>query len=97
MLACVTDAMEQPDFDVVDRALVDVTDLTDYEVQPAARQLLVVHLAGLFTSREGLRVSVIYSDAALGELAAFLRDFSSLTGYRIAEFRNRGSAEVWLS
>lgn len=94
MLGCLIQALQRPDFDIVDRALVDVRQMASYEVRAAQRMEIVVHLTGLLTSRPELRVAIVYADLGLGELGRFLVEFRQMAGYSICRFVDRAGPGV---
>ncbi|MBX9793756.1 MAG: hypothetical protein K2Y02_05605 [Burkholderiaceae bacterium] len=96
MLDCLIQALQRPDFDIVDRALIDVRQMASYEIRAAQRMEIVVHLTGLLTSRPELRVAIVYADLGLGDLGRFLVEFRQMAGDSIGRFVDRAQAVEWL-
>jgi hypothetical protein len=97
VLGCVVRVLEHPGYDGVDRALFDVSELASYEVQQRPRSELTGHLAGLFVTRPGLRIGIVYRELSVGELGGFVDEFCATTGFALAAFAGRQDAEAWLS
>lgn len=97
VLDCVIRTLEHPGFDDVDRALVDVSEVSSYDVQPGPRGDLAGHLAGLFYTRRGLRIGIVYRELTIGDLGGFVAEFGSMPGFAMAAFVSRPEAETWLS